>query len=258
MPLAPERFVEWMTNNKDVDRKLGQVYRYHSRSDSHSKAICLFILDDLIQVCTTLKEHAAVGKVVYKINLPYLWANSAKAKTIDLAIGLSIEGVASNPPGDPIVEGMIGRVLLSMEAKSVMTEHGKSQPRLYDELSSSHTIVHAGDDTAIAAGITVVNIADRFVSPLRQKIANKPLEWTIHKQPHAAERMVKHLRGLPIRSELGEKGFDAYTTIVISCDNQNAATLWTAPPTPQPGDRDHYATFLQAIAKAYDERFSSL
>ena len=96
MPLAPERFVEWMTNNKHEDKKLGQIYRYHSRSDSHSKAICLFILEDLLQVSTTLKEHAAAGKVVYKTNLPYLWANSAKAKTIDLAIGLSIEGVASN------------------------------------------------------------------------------------------------------------------------------------------------------------------
>jgi hypothetical protein len=258
MPLAPERFVEWMTNNKHVDKKLGHIYRYHSRSDSHSKALCLFILDDLIQICTTLKAHAKAGKVVYGINLPYLWSSSSKAKTIDLAVGLNLD--VETPPAldEPIMKGKIGRVLISMEAKSAMTEHGKSQPRIYDELSSSHTIVHDGDNDAIAAGVAIVNIADRFVSPLRQKIPGQPLEWTKHNQPHAAGRMVTHLRGLPIRATTAEKGFDAYTTVVISCDNQNAATLWTAQPAPQPGDRDHFATFLQAIAKAYDERFAGI
>jgi hypothetical protein len=55
-----------------------------------------------------------------------------------------------------------------------MTEHGKSQPRVYDELSSSHEIVHQGRQDAIAAGITVVNVAPRFISPLRQRAVNSP------------------------------------------------------------------------------------
>lgn len=255
MPLAPERFVEWMTNNKHVDKRYGHIYRYHSRSDSHSKAISLFILDDLLQICTSLRAQAKAGNVVYGVNLKHLWPNSAKEKTIDLAVGLR-KGGPVEPLNEPIAEGEFGRVLISMEAKSAMTEHGKSQPRIYDELSSSHTIVHDGDMDAIAAA-AVVNIAERFVSPLRQ-LPGQPLHWTKHNQPHAAERMVNHLRGLPIRSVTSEKGFDAYTTIVISCDNQNAATLWTAPPAPQPGDKDHYATFLQSIGMAYDERFGNL
>src|SRR3989304_1883931 len=95
------------------------------------------------------------------------------------------------------ISGGIERVLIACEAKTVMTEHGKSQPRVFDELGSSHEIVHQGDRQAIAAGITVVNIASTFVSPLRQK--SKKLHVSQHKQPHAAERMVSHLRGLPIR-----------------------------------------------------------
>ena len=95
------------------------------------------------------------------------------------------------------------------------------------------------------------------MSPLRQ-LSGQPLHWTVHNQPRAAERMVNHLRGLPIRASTTEKGFDAYTTIVIRCDNQNAATLWTDAPAPRPGDRDHYAAFLQGIARAYDERFANL
>ena len=258
MPLAPERFVEWLTNNQHFDKTLGHVYRYHSRSDSHSKAISSFVLNDIFQICSTLRQQARDGKVVYKINFPYSWPNSTKKKTIDLALGTKYDINSPTVVGETIQEGLISRVLISMEAKSTMTEHKKSQPRMFDELSSSHGIVHDGDNESIAAGIAVINIADRFVSPLRQKLPNESLVWTSHNQPHVAESMVRHLRGLPIRASLSEKGFDAFATIVINCDNQNEATLWTGPPAPQPGERDHYTTFLQSIAKAYAARFAAI
>ncbi len=101
----------------------------------------------------------------------------------------------------------------------------------------------------------MVNIAARFVSPLRQH--SKKLHISEHKQPRAAERMVNHLRGLPIRDSLEATGFDAYTTVVVECDNQGRASLWTAPPSPQPGDADHYVTFVNRIAQAYSNRFGS-
>jgi hypothetical protein len=138
-----------------------------------------------------------------------------------------------------------------------MTEHGKSQPRIFDELGSSHEIVHQGDVQAIAAGMTVVNIAPTFVSPLRNQSADTPMEVSQHKQPHVAERMVQHLRGLKIRDGVSDVGFDAYCTIVVDCDNQTYARLWTAAPAPQPGDRDHYETFLLRMVKFYEERFGA-
>jgi hypothetical protein len=147
----------------------------------------------------------------------------------------------------------VERVLLSCESKAAMTEHGKSKPRLFDELSSSHEIVHQGDPEAIAAGITVVNIAKTFVSPTRQKGGN--LIITKHRQRDVTRQMVEHLRGLPIRSDRTTPGFDAYATIVIDCDNEKVASLWTDPPAPQPGDRDHYETFLVALSRAYENRF---
>jgi hypothetical protein len=145
------------------------------------------------------------------------------------------------------------RVLISCEAKSVMTEHAKSQPRVFDELGSSHEIVHQGDREAIAAGLTVINIATTFVSPLRQK--GGELFISKHQQPRAAGRMVNHLRGLPIRDKVDAPGFDAFATIVVDCDNQGPVTLWTDPPAPQPGDRDHYDTFISRLARIYAERF---
>lgn len=187
----------------------------------------------------------------------FRWASTRKSKTLDLAVGPP----ATTPPpfsvDQPIVKIVPTAVLISCEAKTVMTEHGKSQPRIYDELSSSHEIVHQGRQDAIATRITVVNIAETFVSPLRQTSPRR-IHISHHRQPEVAARMIQHLRGLPIREAVGQVGFDAYATIVIDCNNQHNVRLWTAPPAPLPGNPDHYETFLARISRLYAERFSVL
>jgi hypothetical protein len=255
---APQRFVEWMSEHSHPDKKWGHVYRYHSRGDAHSVALCKFVLQDLWNQSPLLREQSTRREVAYGINLAYKWPITGKEKTIDLAIGKPVVALpssmfADNAPGIVQVTAL-NDVVFSCEAKSVMTEHNKSQPRVFDELSASHEIVHRGNPLAIAAGITVVNIADRFASPLRQ--VNSTLIFTTHNQPKAAAGMINHLRGLAIRDTVGEVGFDAYCTIVIDTDNQRPAVLCTDSPAPQPGDRDHYETFIKRIVKFYMERFS--
>jgi hypothetical protein len=248
---APERFAAWLTGHEHIDPRFGHVYRYHSRSDAHSVALCQYVMEDLIETCPMLGAEARAGEVAYGINLSFQFP-SGKVKNLDLAVGVPVQPVL--PVGGAVARvAQLVDLRLAMEAKSVMTEHGKSQPRVFDELSSSHEIVHHGGQEILAAGITVVNIADRFVSPLRQ---NGPdLHWSLHKQPGVTASMVRHLRGLPIRDREGEVGFDAYATIVICCDNQTDASVWTAPPAPQPGERDHYGTFLARLSEAYARRF---
>lgn len=239
--LAPERFARWLTKNEHKD-KLGYAYHYHPRSDSHSKALAEFIWTDFLCISPEMKEDLQAGRIGYRVNRKYVWPRSGKPKTIDLAV------LRQRSSCDDLV-------LISCELKSVMTEHLKSGPRVFDELSSSHEIVHAGDEKTLALGVATVNIASTFVSPLRQKQRSPaPLEVTIHNQPHAAESMVHHLRGLPIRDGTDGVGFDAYCTFVVNCDNQSPATLWSEFPAPQAGDRDHYDTFLRRIAQAYTER----
>ena len=138
-----------------------------------------------------------------------------------------------------------------------MTEHGKSQPRIYSELNDSHIIVHAGDRNTIAAGISMVNIAGSFVSPLRQR-PDRPIQITYHNQPHVTERMVEHLRRLPVRESIDEVGLDAYCTFVVDVDNQGHVSLYTDPPAPQPGNRDHYEAFIERISRLYTERYGDL
>ncbi|MGD0897994.1 MAG: hypothetical protein ABR915_09155 [Thermoguttaceae bacterium] len=250
---APLDFAAWLTSHEHRDSVYGWVYRYHSRSDAHSIALCKLVLKDLIEACQPLRDHALADRVVYGINAKHTFPNGKK-KTLDLAIGTPKAVGETERVAGVILPGQIERVLIACEAKTCMTEHAKSQPRIFDELGSSHEIVHQGDREAIAAGITVVNIAATFVSPLRQK--SKELYVTKHKQPHAAERMINHLRGLPIRDSVDGTGFDAYATVVVDCDNQGPVTLWSAPPAPQPSDRDHYDTFVKRIADAYFRRFS--
>jgi hypothetical protein len=250
---APERFAMWLATAEHRDRRYGHLYRYHPRSDVHSVILCTYVLDDLVERSAVLREQASRAEVAYGINIRYTWPTTQKVKTLDLAIGR---------PATPILLGQMVRVtkfaevFLACEAKAVMTEHVKSQPRVYDELSSSHEIVHQGRPDAIAAGITVVNIAATFVSPLRQTTAEQ-LYISQHLQPQVTARMVTHLRGLPIREHVGQVGFDAYCSFVVECDNQTVARLWEGAPAPQPGDRDHYETFIKRLAHFYTERFSS-
>lgn len=250
---APQKFAEWLAAHEHRDPVHGWAYRYHPRSDAHSIALCEYILQDLLAECPPLREQARDGRVVYGINYKYTFPLTGKKKTLDLATGAGTPstGMASVPG---IYQGTIEHLRLACECKTAMTEHLKSQPRIFDELSSSHEIVHQGEGPeAIAAGVAVVNIATTFVSPLRQKSAE--LSVSKHKQPRAAEKMVQHLRGLPLRDQVSRAGFDAYATIVIDCDNQGPAFLWTDPPAPQPGNPDHYATFVARISRAYAKRF---
>ncbi len=251
---APDRFAEWMSAHRHVDRRFGHAYRYHPRSDAHSIALCKEILSDWVQACSVLRSQAERGEIVYGVNVKFTWPSTRKSKTLDLALGPPADPPSPSSHRRPIPEGKITDVFISCEAKTVMTEHGKSQPRIYDELSSSHEILHQGRPDAIATGMTVVNIAKTFVSPLRQT-SRKSVRTSRHRQPAVAARMIQHLRGLPIREAVGQVGFDAYATIVVDCDNQNEVRLWTAPPAP-PGEPDHYDTFLDRISRLYAERFS--
>lgn len=232
------------------------MYNYLPRSDSHSIALCRFIVQDLVLRSEIIREKARTGRIAYGLNVRHTFPNG-KTKTLDFAIGipdphrlpLALHGISEVDE--------FSRVLISCEQKTCMTEHGKSQPRLYDELSSSHEIVHQGDQQCVAAGVAIINIASSFVSPLRQRTGT-PLSITPHNQPAVANSMVTHLRGLPIRNDVGQVGFDAFVQALVNCNNQNGATLHTALPAPQAGQPDHYDTFINRIDLAFAERFEAI
>ncbi len=126
---APEKFAQWLASHRHVDPRFRYVYQYHPRSDAHSIALCKLLLEDLLERCDDLRLHASSDRIVYGINYPHVWPRSGKRKNIDLAVGTTEDFTTSERLGGAIREGRISRVLISCEAKTVMTEHSKSQPR---------------------------------------------------------------------------------------------------------------------------------
>ena len=65
----------------------------------------------------------------------------------------------------------------------------------------------------------------------RQRDPNR-LNVSKHGQPTVARMMINRLRGLAVRDNIGEVGFDAYYTIMVYSDYRNTVTLYEAPAEP--------------------------
>jgi hypothetical protein len=253
---APDRYAEWMSGYRYFHKKSGVLtpFRYHPRSNAPSLTLARLVLQDLYEAIPGLRARAQRGEAAYGVNMQFTFEGNDKAKQLDLAVGVPMDA--------PLLVGVneipevkaLSRLFAGMEAKAAMTEHVGAKPRLWDELSSSHQIVHAGDQQAIAAGITVINVAKVYASPTNQRDPTD-IHWQKHNQPHAAEDLRKHLLKLPVRNEIGQIGFDAYCTIMIDCDNIGPCTVWTEPPAPQPGEPDEYREFVKRIAQLFARRF---
>ena len=144
-----------------------------------------------------------------------------------------------------IAEMPVGNVLVALEAKACMTAHQRALPRLYDELNSSHQTVHGAHDSAIAAGLVMINIADRFLSSdLNKKNRATAPEWSTHSQPKSVEITIWQgqaaCRDAPrpasrIRCARHRRRRLRQRRI-------SQVKLHTKPPAPQAQDNYHYAT----------------
>jgi hypothetical protein len=260
----------------------GEPWQYHSRSDHHSKVACWGTLFDLLLTSGLLREHVRERKVVFGVNHPMHDFVNNKRKNLDLVVArpgadeptlpgrtltdfVELWGVeldkeqrrllADLPVGH---EGPVGSVLVAMEAKACMTEHSKAGPRLYDELNSSHQMVHAASNQALAVGFVMINAATAFVSPDRNR--NLPpgasRVVTSHKQPRAAEVALRAVGQLPRRSDTSARGYDGVGVVVVDLANDGTPVgLVTDPPAPQPGDIFHYESMLRRVAGEYDSTF---
>lgn len=191
------------------------------------------------------------GRLVYDIQRKIMVGSSEW--NIDLVLGpppsqlkgeVSARGIQQFPPAT---------IRIAIEAKTVMTEHGKARRNRQRDLDSFHQFVHRYDPGVIAAALMVVNIADRFRSPLRSEVS-------IHRNVRGlVEETMGLLRALPVRSSPGDlAGLEANGGIVVSHDNvdREQTRLITTLPAPQMGDPLHYAAFLQRICDRYAQRWA--
>ncbi|MFC9700330.1 hypothetical protein ACFTWD_06500 [Streptomyces sp. NPDC056943] len=259
----------------------GNMLQYHGRSDRHGQLICWGILFDLMLNSNVLRSHVEAGKVVFGINHTLRSFSPEKTKRLDLVlcrpkagatvkkkprtlqaiadrhgIELSAEQQALLDGLPLLQEGPVGNVLVALEAKACMTEHIKALPRLYDELNSSHQIVHGHSSQALSIGFFMVNAADEFHSPTN---TTKPGP-NKHKQPHAMQRAIAQVADLPRRSHHSSQGFDGLGIVVVDMNNDGISPCKLVSTAPAPADDDvlHYDSMLQRMAHEYDSRFAMI
>jgi hypothetical protein len=261
--------------------KSGDLWQYHSRSDLHSKVACWGVLFDLLQQSRVLRGHAQSGKVVFGVNFEMRDFGTGRKKNLDLVIARPSATVTETLPRTladlgarwfvvltsaqkhaltqlpAIYEGPVGAVLMALEAKAAMTEHGKAQPRLYDELNSSHLTVHGASRQALAVGLVMVNASTTFVSPDLNKTPGAAQVISRHAQPAASTGIIKKVREIPRRTRTQGEGYDGLGVVVVSAANDGVTpvSLVTGPPAPGRGDVLHYETMITRVANEYDTTF---
>lgn len=263
----------------------GNLWQYHPRGDRHSRLACWCLLLDLLGRSELLRTHAAMGIVGFGINHVMADFSTGRKKNLDLVIcrpGPSgkkkaklgdfdshraeldlvlptggAEAIARLPNASEVP---VGAVHVAVEAKACMTEHIKARPRLYDELNSSHLTVHGNSPHALAVGLTLVNLAENFISPLRNKFAlsgSEEVEVTHHRQPHCTEQVIEKLHEIPRRSQDQENGFDAFSISVVECKNDGSPVkLVDSSPAPSGTDIYHYEQMVNRLAHLYEQRFA--
>ena len=146
-----------------------------------------------------------------------------------------------------------------------MTEHGKARRNRLRDLQAFHNYAHSYNEKTIAVGTVAVNVSRVFWSPTRSKD-----DITEHVNIEAlGKSTVELFRGLPLRHTQAEgPGLEAVSLLVVDFDNlrKNPALPYGAPrarnpklvtgtPAPRTGDPMHYATMVQRICDAYEERW---
>lgn len=249
---GPERFLRHLREQ-----------HYHPRSDAHSNALCRSVLDDLLASCDLLGARAERGEIVYQLN--HTVQVGFQNWNIDLALG--------PPPGRPlepqdeekIREDIPTVIQMAVEAKGVMTEHGKTRKNRLRDLHAFHSHAHEYNRKVVAGGVVVVNASPVFWSPLRSED-----DITRHENiARVGRETVELYRNIPLRDDADDDaGLEALTVLVVSHDNlgkhpsppsEAPAPRETAyvsePPAPQPGDPLSYGTFIHRLCEAYRSRW---
>jgi hypothetical protein len=273
--------LERSLTRRTVTDKAGRRWQYNSRSDRHSKVACWTVLFDLLLASEPLQRDVREGRVYFGINHTMVNYQTGRQKDLDLVLcthGGDIGGKSSSfadladkyeleldKPERALLAALptlrtslVGSVRVALEAKATMTAHIAALPRLYDELESSHVVIHGNADEAIAVAYAIVNLSDTFVSSVTNSSDKKSdaIKYTQHKQPRDAERTLEKLREIPRRAAPGKPGFDAIGATVISFVNDGSPVrIVRDPPAPQHNDVLSYEGMIRRVAHAYETKY---
>jgi len=226
---------------------------YHPRSSKHGEASCIAFLGDILYQSHTIRDAAEAGEIVYKQDHT-VGSGDSKWNT-DLVLGTPAD--SDDVEIDPelgIAEGEPDEVWLALDAKSVMTEHGKARRNRQRDINSFADIMHSHYPGSVTGGILLINAAEKFKSPLRDEG-----DITKHDRIDSlAPETVDIFRDIDRAEGKISPNVDGVACIVVehtNMDNGIPTRLITEPPAPQPGDAVNYQTFLDDIIDTFENRW---
>lgn len=239
-----ERIVDWLAEHD-----------YHPRSNKHGSASCLYLLDDLLAISETFRTRAQAGDIVYAED--YTVGSGDSKWNVDLVVGPPTEDIETAADGErPIIEAEPDEIWLAIDAKSVMTEHGKARRNRQRDINSFADIMHQHYPGAVTGGVLLINMADRFKSPLRDEG-----DITDHDRiDELVDGTVDLFRDIERAQGEVSPNVDGVGCVVVehtNMDDGHGTRLVTEPPAPQPGDIVHYRTFIEIILDTLENRWLS-
>jgi len=239
-----ERLVEWLRENQ-----------YHPRSPRHGSASCLFFLDDLLHESELFAEAAAEGRVVYQED--YTVGSGPSRWNTDLVVGPPApdENVRVDADDERVItETEPEQIWLAIDAKSVMTEHGKARRNRQRDINSFADIMHRHHPGAITGGLVLINMADRFKSPLRDDD-----DITHHENIRKlVAETVDIFRDIDRADGEISPNVDGVGCVVVdhtNMDDGETTELVTDPPAPQADDIVNYRRFVGILSDTLESRF---
>jgi hypothetical protein len=266
---GPIRYVEHLT-------RVG----YHPRSSKHGDFLSQSLVLDLLDASHQLRSAAARGKVVFTANHAIEVADKSVAETLpeearkDLAwnMDLVIGPSGDEPPvllrrkskkkeeevhlitPDVMKRGTPRDVWLVVDAKGVMTEHGKARRNRQRDVTALWTVMKTFMPNVVVGAVIPINVARQFRSPLRTTLTDHGTN---------IERTVSNTLGIfrAVRNTSREgRGIDGLGCFVVDFDNitGSKARYIEQAPAPQPEDVIHYDNFVRDLVNAVTTRFGSL
>lgn len=228
---------------------------YHPRSSKHGDALCGFLLEDLLATCDSFRRAAERDAIIYRSNFT-IDPLSLDRWNADLVVGPPTQQPEPTTPrvraiaaGDPC------EIWMAVDAKTIMTEHGKARRNRQRDLNSFQDILHRKNPRTIVAGLLIVNIAERFQTPLVRGEEGV----TEHKNiTRLVQEVIELMNGLPRGgAEPGQPGLDALGVIVLSHSNipGESTRLVVDPPAPSTKHALSYASFLRDLCTAFAVRY---
>jgi len=285
-----EDMVASVLSCRDNAPKSKPIWQYHPRSDHHSKVLSAALLIDLISECKTLQRHIKNGAVRFGINHTITDKTSGNTKDLDLVIlspdrsseignqSTLLEYISGIPNlresscsiakatiehWGKIKRAQSGGLLMTIEAKAIMTEFGKAFPRFYDELSSSQRIVCNSGLGCITAAAVMINHSDEFISPTiahnNTPEEGKPKKSSNH-QNKLKECYQNKLLQLPMKNnENPNAGYDEVLAIDIFMRN-DGSKVKAIKNFKKPDRCDHltYSRSIKQLSTIYTEKWRDL